>query len=86
MMNSKLKPVLKVEELPVGTRQIVEIENKSIGLFNVNGKIVALLNLCPHEFAPVCKGRVSGTTAPSALSSYLGILKTKQTEVEMWGF
>jgi len=57
--------VLKADDLPIGSRQIIECEGKSIGLFNVNGQITAMLNLCPHEFAPVCKGRVSGTTAPS---------------------
>lgn len=53
-----------MDELPVGTRRIVNVGDRSIGLFNVNGEIVAVLNLCPHEFAPICRGRVSGTTAP----------------------
>ena len=25
-----------------------------------------VLNVCPHEFAPVCLGRLGGTTLPSA--------------------
>ena len=29
-----------------------------------------MLNLCPHELAPVCKGRVSGTTAVSMPGQY----------------
>ena len=57
--------VLEVDKLPVGTRQIVDVNGQSIGLFNVHGSVQAILNLCPHEFAPVCQGRVSGTTAPS---------------------
>lgn len=58
-------PVARVDELPPGARKIVELEGRSVGVFNVNGQIVAVLNLCPHEFAPVCVGRVSGTTLPS---------------------
>jgi 3-phenylpropionate/trans-cinnamate dioxygenase ferredoxin subunit len=58
--------VARLDELPPGSRKIVELEGRSIGVFNVNGQIVAVLNLCPHEFAPVCLGRVSGTTLPSA--------------------
>ena len=65
MTSSKYQSVMKLEDLPVGSREIIEIDNKSIGLFNVNGQIIAVLNVCPHEFAPVCKGRLSGTTAPS---------------------
>jgi nitrite reductase (NADH) small subunit len=58
--------VLPLSELPPGSRRIVEIEGRSIGLFNVHGTLVAVLNVCPHELAPVCKGRVGGTTLPSA--------------------
>ena len=61
----KKHAVARLEDLPVGSRKIVTVDERSIGLFNVNTEIVAVLNLCPHEFAPVCQGRVSGTTAPS---------------------
>ncbi len=62
--------VERVEEFPPGTRRIVEINGRSIGVFNVNGNYVAILNLCPHEFAPVCLGRVSGTTLPSVPNEF----------------
>ncbi len=65
MAKSKKVAVAKVEELPAGARKIVTVEDRSIGIFNVHGTFIAVLNLCPHEFAPVCRGRVSGTTAPS---------------------
>lgn len=55
----------KVHEIPPGERKIVEVEGRSIGLFNVNGTFVAVLNVCPHQQAPVCRGRVGGTTLPS---------------------
>lgn len=59
-------PVLPLAELPPGARKLVELEGRSVGLFNVHGTVVAVLNVCPHELAPVCLGRVSGTTLPSA--------------------
>ena len=59
-----------VGEIPVGQRKIIEIDDKSIGVFNVNGEYVAVLNICPHEFAPVCRGRVSGTTLKSPTHEY----------------
>jgi nitrite reductase (NADH) small subunit len=65
MAKFKKIPVVKADEIPVGGRKIVTVENRSIGVFNVHGAYIAVLNLCPHELAPVCRGRVSGTTAPS---------------------
>ncbi|MCC7490876.1 MAG: Rieske (2Fe-2S) protein [Fimbriimonadaceae bacterium] len=62
--------VATTAELPAGGRKLVSIEGKSIGLFNVHGEIVAVLDVCPHELAPVCRGRVSGTTLPSAPGEY----------------
>jgi len=61
----ELHAVAKLAELPPGGRKLVEVKGKSIGLFNLDGEIVALLDICPHELAPVCRGRVSGTTLPS---------------------
>jgi 3-phenylpropionate/trans-cinnamate dioxygenase ferredoxin subunit len=54
-----------VAELPPGARKIVEVAGRSVGLFNVNGTLVAVLNVCPHELVEVCRGRVGGTTLPS---------------------
>lgn len=59
-------PVAKVGEIPPGGRKVVEAAGRSIGLFNVNGTFVAALNICPHEGAPVCLGRVSGTALTSS--------------------
>jgi nitrite reductase (NADH) small subunit len=58
--------VATVAEIPPGERKIVEIDGQSIGVFRVKDEFVAILNVCPHEFAPVCLGRVGGTTLPSA--------------------
>ncbi len=58
--------VAEVAEIPPGERKIVEIEGQSVGVFRVGDEYVAILNVCPHEFAPVCMGRVGGTTLPSA--------------------
>lgn len=57
-------------ELPVGSRKIVEINGRTIGVFNVNGTYYALRNLCPHQAAPLCKGLITGTTLPSQPGEY----------------
>lgn len=63
--------VAPVSELPVGARKIVEINGRSIGVFNIQGKFYALRNACPHQLAPLCKGHVTGTTLPSQPGQYL---------------
>jgi nitrite reductase (NADH) small subunit len=58
--------VASVGEITPGQCKLVEVEGRSIGIFNVAGTFIAVLNVCPHELAPICAGRVSGTTLPSA--------------------
>ncbi len=62
--------VCTVAELPPGERKIVEIDGRSIGIFNVNGEFYALRNICPHQFAPLCLGKVTGYNRPSAVGVY----------------
>ncbi len=44
----------RADTVPPGERLIVEIEGRSIGVFNVGGEYFALLNQCPHAGAPLC--------------------------------
>src|SRR5690348_8336736 len=66
----KRHAVAKVSEMPVGARKIVTVAGRSIGIFNVKETLVAVLNVCPHEAGPVCRGRVGGTTLPSPPGEY----------------
>jgi nitrite reductase/ring-hydroxylating ferredoxin subunit len=63
-------PVAHTGEIPAGGRKIVDIDGRSIGIFNVAGTFVAVLNVCPHELAPVCRGPVRGTTLASMPGEY----------------
>ena len=54
--------VAALDELAAGERRIIRADEKSIGVFNTGSQIVAVLNICPHAFAPVCLGKLSGTT------------------------
>ncbi len=67
---AKKVAVAKVGEIAPGERKLVSVAGRSIGLFNVNGTIVAVLNVCPHEAGPICRGRVGGTTLPSPPGEY----------------
>ena len=50
-----------VADFPVGSSTVVKIRNIEIGVFNVNGRLYALPNVCPHQFGPLCTGGVNGT-------------------------
>ena len=57
-------------ELPTGSRKIVEVGRLSIGIFNVNGRLYAVRNVCPHHGAEVCLGELGGTMLPSDVGDY----------------
>jgi nitrite reductase/ring-hydroxylating ferredoxin subunit len=52
--------VASVDEIPPGSRKIVEVAGRSIGVFNLDGAYFALRNRCPHQGGPLCLGRLSG--------------------------
>jgi len=54
--------VAKVGEIAAGTSKQVTVRGREIGVFYVNGEYFALLNRCPHEGAPLCRGRLSNLT------------------------
>jgi nitrite reductase/ring-hydroxylating ferredoxin subunit len=57
--------VCPASELPPGERVIRELDGRSVGVFNVDGRFFALHNRCPHRGGPLCLGPVTGTTLPS---------------------
>ena len=61
----------KIADLPPGSRKIVVVDGRSIGVFNIRDKLYALRNRCPHQGAPLCLGRIKGTTIPGKPYEYL---------------
>ncbi|SEO21047.1 Rieske [2Fe-2S] domain-containing protein [Halogranum amylolyticum] len=55
--------ICPTDELPPGERTIVDLNGHSVGVFNVDGEYYALKNDCPHQRAPLCMGKVTGTTS-----------------------
>jgi len=54
--------VATVDEVRPGERKLVQIEGRSVGIFNVDGTFYALRNVCPHQGAEVCLGSIGGMT------------------------
>ncbi len=54
------KKVLNKADLPASSGKAVEIDGKSIAVFNVDGAIYAIDNTCTHRGGPLAEGDVSG--------------------------
>jgi nitrite reductase (NADH) small subunit len=63
-------PVCRTSELPPGGKRIVSLDGKSIGVFNLGGEYFALRNVCPHQFAPLCAGKVTGYCEPGPVGEF----------------
>jgi nitrite reductase (NADH) small subunit len=62
--------VCAASEIPPGGRRIVEVDGRSIGVFNVAGRFYALHNGCPHKGGALCEGPVCGTVLPTEDRSF----------------
>ena len=60
--------IAKAWEIPPGERKIVVPfrGRAGIGVFNVNGELYALRNICPHKRGPLCTGELTGRIAADA--------------------
>ena len=56
----------RVEDFPPGTREEVKVGSTVIAVFNVDGDYYALYGRCPHQFAPLSRGRLQGTVICNA--------------------
>jgi 3-phenylpropionate/trans-cinnamate dioxygenase ferredoxin subunit len=50
--------VTRADALKAGERLIVDVDGRSVGVFNVDGNFFALLNRCPHQGGPLCLGEI----------------------------
>lgn len=48
----------KLDDLKDGDYRIVAIDKFEVGIFHINGKLVAYENRCPHYDGPVCQGKI----------------------------
>jgi nitrite reductase (NADH) small subunit len=50
--------VCRADELKDGDRRVVSCDGTEVGVFRVDGDLVAWHNECPHRSGPVCQGRI----------------------------
>ena len=47
-----------LSELPPGARKLVEVDGFVVALFNVDGEICAIEDVCTHDGGPVAEGEI----------------------------
>lgn len=52
--------VCAVEELPPGAKRTVNLGTVDVAVLNVEGRIYAIDNNCPHRGGPLCEGDLEG--------------------------
>lgn len=50
--------VAKTSEIPAGASKLVEVEMVRVALFNLDGTIYALEDVCTHDGGPLVEGKV----------------------------
>ncbi|WP_315703617.1 MULTISPECIES: Rieske (2Fe-2S) protein [unclassified Bradyrhizobium] len=62
--------ICAADQLPPGARKVAVVDGREIALFNVEGRLHALLNRCPHGGAQICNGVVTGIARSSGPGDY----------------
>ena len=69
-MTKKRFEICPAAEFDAGERLIVDLDGFSVGVFNVDGEYHAMKNDCPHQRAPLCEGKLGGTTESDSPGEY----------------
>jgi 3-phenylpropionate/trans-cinnamate dioxygenase ferredoxin subunit len=54
--------VCSVSDVPEGGKTVLEVGDRLIGLFHVDGKFYAIDDLCTHDGGPLAEGALEGFT------------------------
>ena len=59
-------PIVAADDFPNGARLEVQVGRAHIAVFNIDGEFFALFGRCPHQSAPLSRGRLQGTVICNA--------------------
>ncbi|HCB48906.1 MAG: biphenyl 2,3-dioxygenase [Anaerolineae bacterium SG8_19] len=52
--------VAKISEVPPGTRKLVDFEEVTVAIFNLDGQFYCIEDVCTHDGGPVAEGELVG--------------------------
>jgi len=55
---SEYVKIATVDEVPVNSSKLIEIDNIRIALFNLNGAFYAIEDVCTHDGGPLVEGEI----------------------------
>ena len=74
----KFIPVADLKDIPPGTAKVVAVQNVEVALFNLEGSIYALDNMCQHAGGPLGEGKITGDIVICPWHGYRYHIKTGQ--------
>jgi nitrite reductase/ring-hydroxylating ferredoxin subunit len=57
-------------QLPAGERTVITVRRREILVINDGGQVHAMFNRCPHQQAPMLRGRITGTNAATPVGQF----------------
>ena len=61
-----------MEEVPPGSSRLVTVDGREVALFNVEGRLYAVGNRCPHRSGPLVRGHIETAPVPGEGCSVQG--------------
>ena len=52
--------VAQISDLAPGEKMLVEYDDEDVGLFNLNGQLYAISDVCTHDDGPLLNGELDG--------------------------
>jgi len=68
--------VADLNDIPPGTAKVVAVQNVEVALFNLEGSIFALDNMCQHAGGPLGEGKIMGDIVVCPWHGYRYHIKT----------
>lgn len=56
-----MERVASLDEIPPGKGKVVVVRGSEVGVFNVDGALHAIDNICPHSYRPIGNSAFEGT-------------------------
>jgi nitrite reductase (NADH) small subunit len=69
-------PVTDLADIPPGTAKVVEVQDVGVALFNLEGTIYAIDNMCQHAGGPLGEGKIEGDVVICPWHGYRYQIKT----------
>ncbi len=75
-----------LENFPPGKPHAVEVDGRALAIFNIDGALYALRDVCPHMGAPLSQGPILGTVTATGPGEFCYDPATKRVRCPWHGW